>query len=202
MANQPKGWDAKLPTCHPKGLWLRDNRRSDINIRWVYFQFILSCLSGLLLFTACANAGNFRSFILGGESENSSQKSVYFSANSKSASCIECHDGRSAINVSLKHADTAMRFTNHGSSDHPVGMYYDSYARKSPFSYISAAKLDPRIKLENGQVTCISCHETSPQKVAVALVSELNMTVENCSSTKALTTGSDHTGLCMSCHSM
>ena len=115
---------------------------------------------------------------------------------------MQCHDGSKAKSIGIKHADTVMTFTSHGSSNHPVGMSYARYARKSPASYVPPARLDSRIKLENGQVTCVSCHETKLHETVVAMQSEQNIAVEKCSSTKSLTTGSNQTRLCMSCHAM
>jgi len=173
-----------------------------MKIRWARFQYLTICIFGLLIVATSANAGSFKDFILDEGLSNAGQRSVQIPANSKSASCMQCHDGSSAKSVGLKHADTAMRFTSHGSSNHPVGMSYDSYARKSPASYVAPARLDSRIKLENGQVTCVSCHETKSHKAEVVVLNEQKNAVESCASTKMLTTGSSRTRLCMSCHAM
>jgi len=169
--------------------------------RWACFHHFAIYIFGLIIISTSANAGSFRDFILD-EGLNDSPLSAQVPANSKSAACMQCHNGSKAKSVGLKHADSAMTFTSHGSSNHPVGMSYTSYARKSPASYIAPARLDSRIKLENGQVTCVSCHETKSHETVVAVQSEQNIAREKCSSTKSLTTGSNQTRLCMSCHAM
>ena len=171
-----------------------------MKIHWLHFQYMTIYISGLLILSFSANAGSFKDFILD-EGLTTPRHLAQIPANSKSASCMQCHDGNNAKSVSIKHAETAMTFTSHGSSNHPVGMDYESYVRKSPASYVAPARLDSRIKLENGQVTCVSCHETRLHEVDVVM-NEQNITVENCSSTKTLTTGSSQTRLCMSCHAM
>lgn len=173
-----------------------------MKIRWTHFQYLTIRIFGLLIVSSSVNAGSFQDFILDEGLSNAAQHSAQIPTNSKSASCMQCHDGSNAKSVSIKHADTAMTFTSHGSSNHPVGMFYDSYARKSPASYVAPARLDSRIKLENGQVTCVSCHETKSHKAEVVALNEQKNAVENCSSTKTLTTGSSRTRLCMSCHAM
>jgi len=173
-----------------------------MKIRWLYFKHISLSVMGLFLFSSPANAGSFKDFILDEGLVSSIQRSAQIPANSTSAACMQCHDGSSAKSVGLKHADSAMRFTSHGSSNHPVGMLYENYARKSPASYVAAARLDSRIKLENGQVTCVSCHETKSHNADVVALNEQKNEVESCASTKTLTTGSSQTRLCMSCHAM
>ncbi len=172
---------------------------------YTYFQYLAICVPGLLIASTSVNAGSFRDFILDEGSPTTAQQFVKIPGNSKLASCLQCHDGSNAKDVKIKHADTAMRFTSHGSSNHPIGMSYDSYARRSPASYVDPAKLDSRIKLENGQVTCISCHEVkqaNSRNVDVALVNNLNVMTNTCTSTKTLTTGPNQTRLCLSCHDM
>jgi len=173
-----------------------------MKIRWARFHNFTICIFALIIISTSANAGSFRDFILDEGLSDSFRLAAQIPANSKSASCMQCHDGSKAKSVGLKHADTAMTFTNHGSSNHPVGMSYNNYARKNPTSYVALAQLDSRIKLENGQVTCVSCHETKSHETEVAMQSEQNIAAEKCSSTKSLTTGSNQTRLCMSCHAI
>ncbi len=161
-----------------------------MKIRWIHIPHFTASVFGLLIIFTSANAG----------SSNIAQPPAQIPFNSKSESCLQCHDGSIATNISIKHADTAMRFTNHGSSNHPVGMFYGSYARKDPSSYVAPARLDSRIKLENGQVTCISCHETNLHSSEVVVMNEQQAPLEKCTSTKGLTTGPGRTRLCLSCH--
>lgn len=173
-----------------------------MKICWARFHNITTCVFALVIISTSANAGSFRDFIQDDGLSDSSRFSAQVPANSKSSACMQCHDGSKAKSIGIKHADSVMTFTSHGSSNHPVGMSYARYARKSPASYIAPARLDSRIKLESGQVTCVSCHETKLHETVVAMQSEQNIAVEKCSSTKNLTTGSNQTRLCMSCHAM
>ncbi len=173
-----------------------------MNIRWAHFQNLTISVLVLLSISSLANAGSFKDFILDEGISNAAQSAVQIPVNSKSASCMQCHNGSSAKSVSVKHADTAMTFSSHGSSNHPVGMFYAGYAQKSPASFVAAANLDSRIKLENGQVTCVSCHQTKSHNTEVAMIDEQKQVLEKCASSKALTTGSSQTRLCMSCHAM
>ena len=173
--------------------------------RLTHIHYFAICILGLLINSTSANAGSFRDFILGDELSNAAETSIGIPSDSESARCMQCHNGNSAKAVSLKHADTAMTFTSHGSSNHPVGMSYASYARKDPASYITPARLDSRVKLENGKVTCISCHETkkaTSHNTEVVLSESGNTATNTCSSTKALTTGPSQTHLCMTCHAI
>lgn len=128
---------------------------------------------------------------------------------SHSIRCMECHDGSQARGVALKHADTTIKFSGRGSVNHPVGMNYRYYANKDPAVFVPAEQLDSRIILENGEVTCISCHalkNTSPQVHGNLLRASVITTDDeestNCTASKNLTTGSTITKLCLSCHAM
>ena len=173
-----------------------------MNIRWVYLQNFAMTVLGVLSVTPITQASSFQDFILDEGVSLTRSSTAQILENSKSASCMQCHNGTSAKSVSVKHADTAMTFSSHGSSNHPVGMFYASYAQKSPASFVAAASLDSRIKLENGQVTCVSCHQTKSHNTEVAMIDDQKQELEKCDSSKALTTGSSQTRLCMSCHAM
>lgn len=122
---------------------------------------------------------------------------------------MNCHDGSSATPVTLKHADTTMRFSAHGSGDHPVGMRYANYASSNPGEYVALEDLDRRIILENGEVTCVSCHETRDHvetgtdvRFTTTQIAYSDNGTYVCSATKRLTTGTSSTTLCLSCHAM
>lgn len=169
-----------------------------------HIQYFLICVLASLMVTT-ANAGSFRDFIIGDELSNTAESLIGIPRDSESARCMQCHNGSKGKAVGLKHADSAMTFTNHGSSNHPVGMSYASYARKDPASYIDPVSLDSRVKLENGKVTCISCHETkksNSHSTGVTLVDNASAATNTCASTKALTTGPSQTRLCMTCHAL
>ena len=91
-----------------------------MKISWSRFHNITTCIFALIIISTSANAGSFRDFILDDGLSDSSRFSAQVPANSKSAACMQCHDGSKAKSIGIKHADTVMTFTSHGSSNHPV----------------------------------------------------------------------------------
>lgn len=74
----------------------------------------------------------------------------------KTGLCMSCHDGTIARTI------TAHALTGGGTdlgANHPVGMDYLTAVRGNPGSFIDPAS-NPRIVLEDGKVSCISCHAT------------------------------------------
>jgi hypothetical protein len=122
---------------------------------------------------------------------------------------MACHDGSEGTAIALKQAESAMRYNGIHNVDHPVGMDYASYAYRYPVEYVAPEQLDRRIVLEDGQVTCLSCHETkTTEQIEQEYLIEVNHTVsrldaeQSCSATDRLTTGTHQTTLCLSCHDM
>ena len=101
-----------------------------------------------------------------------------------------------------------MRYRGNHNVDHPVGMDYASYAHKDPAVYVPPEQLDKRIILENGEVTCLSCHETKlqshlEQDFLPSLAQQNTIDGEQiCTATNRLTTGTNRTQLCLSCHAL
>lgn len=158
---------------------------------------------------AAGFADAFRAFVLEDEiATDTTQNTVSLPSDSQSAACMQCHNGSGGKAVALKHADTAMSFTSSGSANHPVGMFYSQYASKQPHSYVNPSRLDARIQLENGQVTCTSCHGVKRPVATIttadllSAVDDLSSAGASCTSTKTLTTGPNTSSLCMSCHAM
>lgn len=155
-------------------------------------------------------ADAFRDFVLDGEAAVASVEieTVTLPSDSESAACMQCHNGTGGQAVTLKHADAAMNYSSHRNVNHPVGMSYSQYASKQPHSYVNPSRLDARIKLENGQVTCTSCHGVKQTVAAIGnsdmmvAVDDLASQGSSCTSTKTLTTGPNTTSLCMSCHAL
>jgi hypothetical protein len=122
---------------------------------------------------------------------------------------MACHDGSGGSTIALKDAESAMRYNGNHNVDHPVGMDYAGYARRYPVEYVAPERLDRRIVLEAGQVTCLSCHETkTPEQIEQGNLMAVDHTVadldakQSCSATDRLTTGTHRTTLCLSCHDM
>ncbi|MDJ0805890.1 MAG: hypothetical protein QNJ78_03565 [Gammaproteobacteria bacterium] len=166
-------------------------------------------LSGSL--SAGTFSERFKDFVIdeGVYDTSSESLTVQLPETGQSITCMGCHDGSKARVVELKHAASDMQFTGHGSVNHPVGMSYQIYANRDPVSFVSPGDLDSRIILEDGEVTCLSCHalkETPLQeegkllRTSVVLNQEAGSSV--CHASSELTTGSNMTQLCLSCHDM
>ncbi|MDH5432886.1 MAG: hypothetical protein OEY19_03010 [Gammaproteobacteria bacterium] len=169
-------------------------------MRSFFKLFVVSSLV-VFFFSTDVKAGSFQDFILA-EEQPEVELTVHMPDKSVSSSCMQCHSGKKARSISLKHAQAKMSFSGFGNGDHPVGMNYDEYARNKPRHYVPSSRLDSRIVLENGQVTCVSCHQIKPEFNNQHANNLPLGTVESCGSTKTLTTESNQTGLCMSCHSI
>jgi len=101
--------------------------------------------------------------------------------------CIRCHAGEIKAGIAF----------HSGGSDHPVGMDYASLAQKNP-SLVQASKLNPRLRLENGKIGCLTCHvpyektnhrELSKKRGQMPAIPDPMLTIDNSIS-----------GLCMACH--
>jgi hypothetical protein len=122
---------------------------------------------------------------------------------------MACHDGSGGQRVALKHAESPMRFRGNHNVDHPVGMDYASYAYRDPVVYVLPQQLDERILLEDGKVTCLSCHETKTREqveqdylIEVRHARDAGDDQQVCTATDRLTTGTHQTALCLACHAM
>jgi hypothetical protein len=179
-----------------------------------YWMLELCTLALLLSITSVGSAkgfaDKFRAFILDSQAVTPSTRSqLNLPQPLRSHHCMECHDGSAGRRISLKHAEAAMRFLAHGSIDHPVGMRYTSYASNNPTLYVSPDQLDNRIILEDGEVTCLSCHETKlhangtlPRMVAQENAIGSIDQHQSCTATDRLTTGNNRMTLCLSCHTI
>ena len=183
------------------------NHRSGCAYR-VLFLVLVSCISSGTL--AKGFADRFRDFVLDSESPTSAERHPLQGPDTiSSQQCMTCHDGSAGKAIALKRADSAMRYSGGHNVDHPVGMDYASYAYRYPVEYVAPERLDRRIVLEHGQVTCLSCHETEiPEQMEQENLLKVNQTAsgfgaqESCTATDRLTTGTHRTTLCMSCHDM
>jgi len=85
-----------------------------------------------------------------------------------SMDCLPCHDGSAATEISFNYRNSpgrAIQLRPIDCKDHPNGMDYSSYEAlgKGQFKYISP--LNSNIKLVNGRVGCLTCHNPlNPEK--------------------------------------
>ena len=169
---------------------------------------LLCCFTSLG--SAKGFADRFREFVLGTDDPTVSETASLPDATAAtSQQCMACHDGSGGTAIALKDAGSAMRYSGTHNVDHPVGMDYASYAYRFPVEYVAPERLDQRILLEDGRVTCLSCHETkTPEQLGQENLLQVNQsaaglgTGAGCTATDRLTTGTHQTTLCLSCHAM
>ncbi len=147
-------------------------------------------------------AESFKNFVLGAEAQASATHPVQFPPASRASTCMQCHDGTGASQVHLKPAGAPIQYRGQMITGHPVGMNYSHYAAKNPAIYTRPAALDKRVVLENGEVTCLSCHRTRSRDAADRQLTRLEASRAACNVAEGYTTGMTQTGLCMACHTM
>lgn len=102
-----------------------------------------------------------------------------------SMECLGCHDGTlaKAVNHRISDGNTQRTLSIETiKGAHPVGMNYDGFARSKFKEYVPSDTLAEDIKLINGKVGCVSCHNLLGRN-------EKYLAVDNTKS-----------GLCFSCH--
>jgi len=123
--------------------------------------------------------------------------------NGSSLLCLSCHDGTIALGSLLTQGPVTMagtvttmpagvsNFNNNLSSHHPVSFTYTSTSKsKTGNTLVAAASLGSKgtagtekVKLENGQMQCMSCHDAHDNTVP-----------------KFLVKSNDKSALCLTCH--
>ena len=96
-----------------------------------------------------------------------------------SRACLGCHDGVSASNVRVTDAQSKSRGLT---GDHPVLISYAQAYRRNPEELVAPNLIDSRLKLEGGQIGCLTCHSAASQERSF------------------LTLPDTANGLCVSCH--
>ncbi len=163
-----------------------------------------ACTTIILLgISFAAHAGGFldafKDFVLGSEAQAGSL-TVQLPVTSQAVDCMHCHDGTVGPQINMKHAGSPMKFRGQVSIDHPVGMDYGQYAHSNPDTYVMPARMDKRIVLEDGKVTCVSCHRTRSEPATQP--DQPRTAVEHCNVAEGYTTGPNPSRLCMGCHAM
>ena len=115
-------------------------------------------------------------------------------------SCLQCHDGTRAVDVAATMPGFSRRSARFGTSEsHPVGMHYDEYVTRAPRQLRPRQALNPDIVLDNGRVSCISCHRLreplTPTSTAIERVVE-----QECMASPELTIEREEGDLCLACH--
>jgi len=156
-----------------------------------------------LFFSTTANADGladrFRDFVVGNAAQANSRAS---GLDTSARACLQCHDGSRATHVSARSAGGPLEVRGSQTLNHPIGMVYDQSAMKDPQGYKSRTALHPNVRLVDGQVSCVSCHQTRTD-LTVAAAGDVQLELTNastCTATKELTVGRRDRELCMACH--
>ena len=169
-------------------------------------------LAPLLICTVISNLadadnspGSFKNFVFDSPTEATTMAVGQSAPNDQAAACMQCHDGTAAKAVTLENSEMPSHFSGDRGDNHPVGVDYARYAGQNPGNYVALTALDRRIQLENGEVTCVSCHQIKSSATTTVNSTDYSpqtaaTTTSGCMSSKSLTTGADQSRLCMSCH--
>jgi hypothetical protein len=180
----------------------------NIHLLWHAPRLACGWLLWLLLLLAvfvssAANAGGladrFRDFILGDEAQ---AKSALPGLDASARACLQCHDGSHAPPVAGRAAGSPLQIRGSQTLNHPIGMVYDQSVMRDPQGYKSRAALHPNIRFVDGQVSCVSCHQTRTD-LTLAAASDVKPQLTNastCTATKELTVGRRDRDLCLACH--
>lgn len=149
--------------------------------------------------SAAGFAERFRSFVLGVEAQAGSRPP---GLDPSARGCLQCHDGSRAAHVTVRAGGSPMPIRGAQTLNHPVGMMYDRSVAKDPHGYKARAMLHPNIRLVEGQVTCVSCHQTRSNLAVAASATAHPDTrgTETCTATQQLTMGRHDRDLCLACH--
>ncbi len=167
------------------------------------FTLLASAIVLGLLASPAASASNFgdsfRDWVLGSDAQAAAGGLEFAQLDAITRGCMECHNGEGgARHITLKSADTPPQISGAHGVNHPVGMEYDAFAYREPYSFQSSDSLNPEILLVDGKVGCVSCHQLRAGEFQ-KLVS-VQMNISRCSASGQLTTGPRETDLCLSCH--
>lgn len=163
----------------------------------------LLLVTALLLSTTASAGGladRFRDFILGDEAQ---AKSALPGLDASARACLQCHDGSHAPPVAGRAAGSPLQIRGSQTLNHSIGMVYDQSVMRDPQGYKSRAALHPNIRFVDGQVSCVSCHQTRTD-LTLAAAGDANPQLTNastCTATRELATGGRRDrDLCMACH--
>ncbi len=140
----------------------------------------------------------FRQFVLGSDAEaygGPRGLSHVVRPEPESAACLGCHDGTMATDVAMKGAGGSYQVSGFRTANHPVGMFYDEYAKRKPQEYRPRHLLHRGIRLTEGKVTCLSCHRLRSQGPT-----EMAQSRGRCMVSDELTTGPRRGDLGLACH--
>ncbi len=98
--------------------------------------------------------------------------------------CLSCHDGITATDTHMTPGFREPGVAKGIGLSHPVDIDYEQVYIKKMRAYHHPGSLDPRLKLENSKITCMTCHDENS-------ILKNHLVMENTRSR-----------LCLSCHNL
>jgi len=101
-------------------------------------------------------AGNAAHYTPGRQSDDSSGTKL----DESSAACLTCHDGSLAPDEGIPDLESGVWHHDgySGGTSHPLGVDYRAAKNRKPRGYREMTQLPDVIKLPDGKVECVSCH--------------------------------------------
>jgi hypothetical protein len=163
---------------------------------------LILVLAGSTPALAASFAEQFQAFVLGAEAQARPLETRDLQLDAIAQGCLQCHDGARASHVTARAAGSPMPMRGSQTLNHPVGMAYDRSVSKDPHGYRPRSALHPNVRLVDGQVTCISCHQLKSSAASAATMeARLDLSQANsCTASKELTMGRNDKDLCLACH--
>lgn len=100
------------------------------------------------------------------------------------SNCLSCHDGVTATDANMTLGLREPGIPKGIGHSHPVEINYEQVYLKKMRTFIPPESLDPRIKLDENNITCLTCHD------------------ENSSLKNHLVMENHRSRLCLSCHNL
>jgi hypothetical protein len=107
-----------------------------------------------------------------------------------------CHAGH----IQVRASGTPMQFRGMQTTNHPMGMVYELSVRKDPQGYRPSTALHSNVRLVDGRVTCISCHQLKNENTKPIVDASLSLPEGRCTATREFTMGPRDKELCLACH--
>ncbi len=162
----------------------------------IFYFFVLS---SLLIGPAETNAQWFANLF---KSEQTGNRLSKTELDIESQQCMICHDGSKSREIELRPLNAPIEIIVDGfmkTSNHSIGMSYKKTYVSNPGEYVHPASMNPRRKLTEGKVGCLSCHVSKNKLLAS---NSMNIEPDECNYDKELTQQSFQGNLCVQCHNM
>ena len=117
----------------------------------------------------------------------------------ESAICLSCHDGVTASDSPIGRRPAHGKGLSSPGANHPIGVSYSRVSLRNQREYVPEAALDPAIRLVDGVVSCVSCHERKSGADTGAVGMDAPSS-SSCTASKRLVLHNARSRLCAACH--